>query len=94
MSKSRCATKYDLACEVADQMKIKVDEAQKMVDAVFGSMKSIILKRQDITIRGFGRFRVKTVIGKSARNMQTGEIFVMSDYVTVKLKPYGELKRL
>ena len=91
---SRSATKQDLASKVADRLKIRTDEAQKVVDAVFDSAKSIITKRQDLTIRGFGRFKVKTVVGKSACNMQTGEAFIMADYVTVKLVPYGDLKRL
>ena len=53
---SRSATKQDLASKVGDRLKIRTDEAQKVVDAVFDSMKSIITKRQDLTIRGFGRF--------------------------------------
>ena len=91
---SRSATKQDLAGKVADRLKIRTDEAQKVVDAVFDSMKSIITKRQDLTIRGFGRFKIKTVVGKSACNMQTGEACSRADYVAVKLVGDGELKRL
>lgn len=48
-------------------------QVEIIVDTVFESMQSALIKGDKVEIRGFGNFRLKTRKPREARNPKTGE---------------------
>ena len=64
--------KADLINEVADVVGTK-KEAQAAVDCVFSSIRKSLKKKDDVTLIGFGTFKVVKRKARTGRNPQTGE---------------------
>ena len=64
--------KADLINEVADVVGTK-KEAQAAVDCVFSSIRKSLKKKDDVTLIGFGTFKVAKRKARTGRNPQTGE---------------------
>ena len=64
--------KGDLIDEVAKVVGTK-KEAQAAVDCVFESITKALIKKQAVTLIGFGTFKVNKRKARMGRNPQTGE---------------------
>ena len=64
--------KGDLIGEVAKVVSTK-KEAQAAVDCVFGSITKMLKKKGDVTLVGFGTFKVSKRKARKGRNPRTGE---------------------
>ncbi|MDY0276042.1 MAG: HU family DNA-binding protein [Desulfomicrobium sp.] len=65
--------KSELVQALADKINISTEEASKIVDGFFDSMREALLRGDRIEIRGFGSFKVKQYDGYLGRNPKTGE---------------------
>lgn len=65
--------KSELVQALADKINISNEEASKIVDGFFDSMRDALLRGDRIEIRGFGSFKVKQYDGYLGRNPKTGE---------------------
>jgi DNA-binding protein HU-beta len=64
--------KGDLVKEVAKIVSTK-KEAQAAVDCIFDIITKALKKKQDVTVVGFGSFKVSKRAARTGRNPQTGE---------------------
>lgn len=65
--------KSELVQALADKIDVSNEEASKIVDGFFDSMREALLRGDRIEIRGFGSFKVKHYDGYLGRNPKTGE---------------------
>jgi len=63
----------DLAEHVAGAANLSKGDARKVVDAVFGAMTDAAAKGEEVSINGFGKFKVKDSPAREGRNPATGE---------------------
>ncbi len=64
--------KQDLVKAVADSMGSSESEASKAVNAVFDVIESSLAKGDDVTVSGFGSFKVVERSAREGRNPQSG----------------------
>lgn len=63
----------DLADKVAAAHDLTKTEAKKLVDAVFASIADAAAQGEEISLPGFGKFKVKESAAREGRNPSTGE---------------------
>lgn len=63
----------DLADGLAASHGITKADARKLVDSVFTSIADAASKGDEISLNGFGKFKVKDVPAREGRNPATGE---------------------
>ncbi|WP_156842987.1 HU family DNA-binding protein [Novosphingobium aquimarinum] len=63
----------DLADKLAAESGLSKADARKMVDAVFASIAQAAAAGQEISLNGFGKFKVKETAAREGRNPATGE---------------------
>ncbi len=83
--------KADLINEVAKVVGTK-KEAQAAVDCVFGAIKKSLKKKKNVTLIGFGTFKVAKRKARTGRNPQTGEAIKIKAKRVVKFVPGKALK--
>jgi len=83
--------KADLINEVAKVVGTK-KEAQAAVDCVFETIKKSLKKKKNVTLIGFGTFKVAKRKARTGRNPQTGEAIKIKAKRVVKFVPGKALK--
>ncbi len=83
--------KGDLVSEVANIVSTK-KEAQAVVDCVFSSITNALKKKDDVTIVGFGTFKVRASKARKGRNPQTGETITIPASKVPRFKAGKALK--
>ncbi|WP_285018848.1 HU family DNA-binding protein [Novosphingobium sp. fls2-241-R2A-195] len=63
----------DLADAIANDHGITKTDARKIVDAVFEAIGSAAAKGEEVSLNGFGKFKVKHSPEREGRNPATGE---------------------
>ena len=63
----------DLAETVAAGAGLSKADARKVVDAVFAAIADAAAKGEDVSLNGFGKFKVKESAAREGRNPATGE---------------------
>ncbi|MBU3076309.1 HU family DNA-binding protein [Sphingomonas quercus] len=63
----------DLADHVAGIASVSKSDARKIVDAVFTALTDAASKGEEVSINGFGKFKVKESPARDGRNPATGE---------------------
>lgn len=66
--------------------------AQRAVDAVFDTIQRTMSRGEDVTITGFGTFRVVKRAAREGRNPKTGEKIQIPASVKPKFRPGKALK--
>lgn len=66
--------KSDLIGILIQKKGITQKQAEATVETIFESMKSALVRGENIEIRGFGAFHVKHYDGYQGRNPKTGEV--------------------
>ena len=83
--------KGDLVNEVAKVVSTKKD-AKAAVDCIFSTIAKTLKKKKDVTLVGFGTFKVNKRKARTGRNPQTGEAIKIKAKKVPKFKPGKALK--
>ncbi len=62
----------DLANHLAAAHALSKSDARKLVDDVFATIVDAAAKGEDVSIAGFGRFKIKATAEREGRNPSTG----------------------
>ena len=87
-------TKRELAVALGARVGIPRVQAERVVDAVFDSMKRALLLGEGIEIRGFGSFQVREYKGYAGHNPKTGEDVEVRAKRLPHFKPGAPLRAL
>lgn len=68
----------DLAEALAASHDLTKGDARKLVDAVFAAMTDAAAKGEEISLAGFGKFKVKESPAREGRNPATGEAMTIA----------------
>jgi DNA-binding protein HU-beta len=63
----------DLAERIAGEHGLTKADARKVVDSVFAAITDSAAKGDEISLNGFGKFKVKASAAREGRNPSTGE---------------------
>ena len=63
----------DLADSLASANNITKADARKLVDGVFAAIADAAAKGEEVSLNGFGKFKVKESAAREGRNPSTGE---------------------
>ncbi|MAE71731.1 MAG: DNA-binding protein [Gemmatimonadetes bacterium] len=85
-------TKADLVEQVADDTGLTKKDAAASVDALIECISQALSEGQNIEIRGFGSFKVKSRKGRMARNPRTGASVAVPARDVPVFKPSKDLK--
>ncbi len=85
--------------ELTDKLANKVDginkrEAEIIVNAFFDSIKGALASNDNVEIRGFGSFKLRSRKERDGRNPKTGEAVSVPAKLVPFFKPGKELKEM
>ena len=83
----------DLAENVAAQTGSTKADARKAVDAVFAAITEAVAKGEEISLNGFGKFKVKDTPARDGRNPATGETIKIAASKKLSFAPANEINR-
>lgn len=63
----------DLAERIAETHGLSKADARKLVDSVFAAITEASAKGEEVSLNGFGKFKVKESPARQGRNPSTGE---------------------
>jgi len=66
-------TKNDIADSICKNTDFPKQDCLRVVESFFKIIKSELIKGNDVTISGFGKWSVKKKVARNGRNPQTGE---------------------
>lgn len=69
-------------------------EAQEAVETLLEGIKNSLKKKENVTIAGFGTFKVKERKARTGRNPKTGETIQIPAKKSIGFRPSKELKSL
>ena len=84
-------TKTQLAEQLAPTLALNKQEAERIIDVVFGAIVQALKNGDKLDIRGFGNFKVKDQAARQARNPRTGEAIAVPAKKVAVFKPGKEL---
>ncbi len=76
--KVECINNTNIADAIATNHGITKADAKKLVDAVFGAIADAAAKGKEVSLNGFGKFKVKDTPERQGRNPATGEAITIS----------------
>ena len=83
----------DLVDQVAAaDSKLTKAQAKAVVDAVFGAVRSAAVKGEEVSIPGFGKFKVQSKPARTGRNPSTGATITIAASKKVVFQPAKVLK--
>jgi integration host factor subunit alpha len=71
-------TKADIARHIQDDLGISKHDAEVLLEQILDLLKATLHRGEEITIVGFGRFRVRSKTARVGRNPRTGEEITIS----------------
>ncbi len=86
--------KGELIQAVAKDQKVSKAAAERVTNSVLDSVKKGLKKDKNVTLIGFGTFRVKSRKARMGRNPQTGEKIRIKASRTVGFKPGEAFKKM
>lgn len=86
-------TKKEIADKYAFLQGLSLAQAQRDIEALLEIASTAFLEGKDITLKGFGTFKVVTKAARKARDIRTGETFMVPEKKTVKFMVSPELKK-
>ncbi len=84
--------KSELIKALAEQNHLQIDEASRIVNIFFQSIKDALVRGDRVEIRGFGSFKVKEYRGYNGRNPKTGQSVQVRPKRLPFFRPGKELK--
>lgn len=85
-------TKKDIAAAICSAHDLNKATAISVVDTVINTLADSFVSGENIYLRGFGTFYVKTTAEKKARNIKAGTTVVVPAGRTVKFRISKDLK--
>lgn len=85
--------KQDLVRAVAQEAKLTEAQANTAVGAVFNAIQSALADGDEVTISGFGSFRVVERAAREGRNPQTNQPMTIPARRSPAFRPGTQLKR-
>ena len=79
-------TKADIVNEVAKSTGVEKVKVQSVVEAFMDSIKASLAKDENVYLRGFGSFVVKTRAKKTARNISKNTTIVIPEHKVPSFK--------
>jgi DNA-binding protein HU-beta len=86
--------KQDLIREVASGASLSEAQATKAVNALLGAVQDSLARNDEVSISGFGSFRVVERAGREGRNPRTGEPMKIASRRSPTFKAGTQLKRM
>ncbi len=68
-----CMNHAELSDSVAASLGLIKADAKKAVDAVFAAIADAVAKGDEVSVNGFGKFKVRATPAREGRNPSTGE---------------------
>lgn len=81
-------TKKQLAAYISERDSISQVDALRMIDIVATSIRENLELGEEVTLRGFGHFKVVQTAPRSGRNLRTQERVVIPSKSRVKFSSY------
>lgn len=82
----------DLADSIAAGHDLTKADARKVVDAVFAAIGDAAAKGEEISLNGFGKFKVKDSPAREGRNPATGEAMTIKASKKLAFTPAKAIK--
>lgn len=86
--------KNDLIEQIAQEYELTKTFARDVVETVFQSMTDAVQKGEEVSIFGFGKFKIVERKARKGRNPQTGEAIKIAASKNVKFEQAKALKDL
>ena len=87
-------TKDDIVDAIYGKIELDRKDIRKVVDLFIGEIKSALVSRKAIELRGFGTFEIKIRKGRQkARNPRTGELLSISSHGIAAFRAWRELRK-
>lgn len=80
-------TKADIVSDIARKTGVEKVEIQTVVEAFMESIKTSLIKKEAVYLRGFGSFIVKTRKQKVARNISMNTTITIPEHDVPAFKP-------
>ena len=87
-------TKAEIVKEVSKSTGIESATVMAVVEGFMEAAKSSMGKGENIYLRGFGTFEVKTRKAKTARNITKNTTVIISEHKVPTFKPCDDLKKM
>lgn len=85
-------TKNDLVEQLAQEYELTKTFARDIVDNIFDKMADAVRKGEEVSIFGFGKFKLADRKARKGRNPQTGETIKIAASKNVKFEQAKALK--
>ena len=85
-------TKFEIVKEVSRNTGIEATTVQAVVEGFMEAVKGSMSKGQNIYLRGFGTFEVKTRAAKTARNITKNTTLIIPEHNVPTFKPCPDFK--
>ena len=82
----------DLADAIAASAGVAKTDARKLVDAVFETIGNAAARGEEISLNGFGKFRIKDMPEREGRNPATGEAMTIKASKKLSFTPAKAVK--
>jgi DNA-binding protein HU-beta len=82
----------DLANSIADAHGLTKTDARKFVDAVLAAIADAAAKGEEVSLNGFGKFKVKASAAREGRNPATGATIKIAASKKLAFTPAKALK--
>jgi len=82
----------DLADTIANSADVPKADARKIVDAVFTAIAEAAAKGEEISLNGFGKFKIKDSPEREGRNPSTGEAMTIKASKKLTFTPAKAVK--
>lgn len=95
MIKNKTFKKDDLATGLADNLMVNLTkpEAMRAVNDMMRAFTDAFMRGEDVTLRGFGTFKVVRRKARRGHIFKTGESVLVPEQTTVKFIPGKKLKK-
>ncbi len=87
-------TRKELAEEVADQLGYSQTSCAEIVDCLLDTMKTTLIKGEEIKLVHFGTFTLRDKNSRTGRNPRTGERITIKERKMVSFRPSKTLRDL
>ena len=85
-------TKAEIVKEVAKSTGIEATTVQAVVEGFMTTVKGSLAKDENVYLRGFGTFEVKTRAQKTARNITRNTTVIIPEHKVPTFKPCPDFK--
>ena len=87
-------TKADIVNEIAKSTGVEKVMVQTIVEAFMEEVKGSLEKKENVYLRGFGTFEVKTRKAKTGRNITKNTTVIIPEHKVPAFKPCPEFKNM